>query len=91
MDDGRTITVTVDPDTADILEAAVKAGEHPSIEAAAAAAIDEWWADRAVERFGAERLRRMLNDASNAPSVDGEDVFARLIQKYDALARAKGE
>lgn len=91
MDTARTITITVDPDTADALEAAVAAGEHPSVEAAAAAAIDEWWADRAIDAYGVERLRQMLQEAADAPTVDGEEVFARLIAKYEALSRERGE
>lgn len=91
MDDGKTITVTLDPATTLALEAAVAAGEHPSVEAAALAAIDEWWADRAQESIGAERLREMLLESANSPGKDGEAVFAGLIAKYDALARTKGE
>lgn len=91
MDDGRTITITVDAETALALEAAVKAGEHPSVEAAASAAVDEWWADRAMDAIGVERLRGMLQEAAASPAVDGEEVFARLIAKYEAMARAKGE
>jgi antitoxin ParD1/3/4 len=88
----RTITITLAPDATEALEASVQAGEHISIEAAAAAVIDEWWADRAMGAIGVERLRRMIGDGvDSGPSVDGEAVFARLIAKYDALASAKGE
>jgi hypothetical protein len=33
----------------------------------------------------------MLQEAADAPAVDGEEVFARLIAKYEALARERGE
>jgi len=90
MDDGCTITITVDPATAEALEAAVAAGEHPSVEAAVTAAIDEWWGDRVIEAMGVERLRTMLQEGLDSPTVDGEAVFARLRAKYKAMAKASG-
>lgn len=91
MDDGRTITITLDPATVEALEASVAAGKHASVEEAASRAIDEWWADRWQEEIGIERLRAMLQEAANSLTVDGHAVFALLRAKCEAAAQAKGE
>jgi hypothetical protein len=81
----------LDPDASAALEASVKAGEHASIEAAAVAVIDEWWADRAMDSISIERLRRMIPvGVDSGPSVDGEAVFARLSAKYKRMAEERG-
>jgi hypothetical protein len=90
MDDGRIITIKLDPGAVEALEAAVAAGRHPSVEAAAEAAIDEWWADRVQDAIGHDRLRSMLQEAAASPTVDGRAAFTRLRAKYEAMARAKG-
>ena len=91
MADTKTITITLDASAAEALEASVTAGHHPSVEAAASSVIDEWWADRAMDLIGVEQIRRMVQaGADSGPSVDGEEVFARLIAKYQALAKARG-
>lgn len=92
MDDGRTITITVDTEAVEALEASVRAGEHPSVEAAASAIIDEWWADRAMESIGVARLRELIQEGvDSGPAVDGVRVFQRLLDRCEALAREKGE
>ncbi|MGH6952271.1 MAG: hypothetical protein ACREH4_15520 [Vitreimonas sp.] len=92
MDDGRAITITVDSETAEALEASVRAGEHPSVEAAASAIIDEWWADRAMESIGVERLRGLIQEGvDSGAAVDGNRVFQRLLKRCEDWAREKGE
>jgi antitoxin ParD1/3/4 len=76
MDGARTITITLDADTADAMEAAVRSGRHTSIEDAARAAIDGWWGD-------AEEVRRLVQEgADSGPSLGAETVFAELRAKY---------
>lgn len=91
MDDGHRITLSVDDEIMRALEASVAAGEHTSVEQAAAAAIDAWWADRVQNLIGHDRLRSMLGAAAKSPTVDGRKVFARLRAKYEAVARAADE
>lgn len=92
MTEGRAVTITLDADTELALEAAVRAGEHASVEAAISAAVDEWWADRLTDQIGIDRLRKAIQEGvASGPAGDIEGVFARLLAKYESLAEARGE
>lgn len=92
MDDGRTITVTLPGDLVDGLDEAVRAGDYSSRDEAVRIGIETVEADRIIERIGIDRVRQMWREGiESGPGKDGEEVFARLIAKYERLAAERGK
>jgi Arc/MetJ-type ribon-helix-helix transcriptional regulator len=85
------ITVTLPAEIVADLEADVAEGRFPSPDAAIVAALEEAAARRVEAEIGVERLRELLEEAEGSPSVDGNEVFDRLIAKYEAMARDRGQ
>ncbi len=85
------ITISLPAEVVADLETAVAEGRFASMDAAIAEAVDEIWYRDFEERVGRERLATLLQEgADSGPSVDGEQVFERLIAKYERMARERG-
>lgn len=88
MDEVERITVSL-PLT-DELRGAVADGEFPTTDAAVAAAVEAWTADRMVDRLGVERLRRYWNEglASGDPKpLDAEELIRRALNRAEVMQR----
>ncbi|MFT3728515.1 MAG: type II toxin-antitoxin system ParD family antitoxin [Terricaulis sp.] len=92
MDGGKTITVTLPSDLVDGLDAAVRAGDYTSRDEAVRVGLEMLEADRMIEALGIERVRQMWRQGvESGPGRDAEEVFARLIAKYERVAQERGE
>ena len=92
MGEQRKITIELSEDMAEAIERAVARGEYASIDEAIEHAVAEHEASRWEDRIGRERISAMVQEGVNSgPGVDGRQVFERLIAKYDAMARERGE
>jgi Arc/MetJ-type ribon-helix-helix transcriptional regulator len=94
MEETRTITVELPAATVASFEAEVAAGHYPSLDAAVRAGLDELRAQAIIAEIGgAEALRKLVEEGRDDTDEgeDGEEFLARLYEKYDAMARARGE
>lgn len=92
MDDGKTITVTLPSNLIDGLDQAIEAGDYPSRDEAIRLGLETVEADRVIERIGRERVREMWRQGvESGPGKDAEEVFQRLIAKYQRMAAERGE
>lgn len=90
MDEVEHITVSL-PLT-DELRDAVDAGEFASPGAAVEAAVEAWTADRMIERIGAERLGRHLQDcveSGDPQPLDVDEVLRRAKLRADGMRLAR--
>ncbi|MBT9444453.1 MAG: type II toxin-antitoxin system ParD family antitoxin [Hyphomonadaceae bacterium] len=86
------ITITVPTELLELLQADIAAGDHHSLDAAVIEALEAYRATQFERRLGPERLEAFIMEGVNSgPGLDGEQVFAELIAKYEAQAAARGE
>lgn len=86
------ITVKLPEEIVSGLGEAVEAGIYTSIDEAVRIGVEMLEADKMIEGIGVERLRAMVREgAESGPSIDGEQVFSRLIAKYERVAEERGE
>lgn len=84
------ITITLPTKLVAELEASVAAGEHVSLDAAIRAALEDFEATRLYPPMDPERVRAFVQEGiDSGPGLDGEEVFAELIQKYDSMPDPK--
>jgi antitoxin ParD1/3/4 len=92
MDEPKTITVTLPGDLVDSLDESVREGGYSSRDEAVRIALEQSEADRMIERIGIERVRKLWREGvESAHSKPAEEVFERLIRKYERMAAERGE
>jgi Arc/MetJ-type ribon-helix-helix transcriptional regulator len=92
MDDPKTITITLPGELVDSLDEAVRDGGYNSRDEAVRIALEQSEADRMIDRIGIERVRELWREGvESGHSKRAEEVFERLIGKYERFAVERGE
>ncbi|MBZ0256688.1 type II toxin-antitoxin system ParD family antitoxin [bacterium] len=77
------ISIALPPDMAASLREAVESGEYASSSEVVREALRDWKLKRKFESLELDELRRLIQDGINSgPSLDAENIFARLRKKY---------
>jgi antitoxin ParD1/3/4 len=84
------ISIALPPEMLKQLRKAVDGGEYASSSEVVREALRDWGRKRMAQKQGLKELRKLWQQAleDHAPGVDGEDVLARLEQKYQRRADA---
>jgi antitoxin ParD1/3/4 len=84
------ISIALPPEMVKQLRKAVDGGEYASSSEVVREALRDWGRKRMAQKQGLKELRKLWQQAleDHAPGVDGEDVLARLEQKYQRRADA---
>ena len=77
------ITISLTPEMASMVKAAVEAGEYASTSEVFREALRLWKAHQSVRDREIEELRRLWQEGlDSGPTREGAEVFARLRQRY---------
>jgi antitoxin ParD1/3/4 len=84
------ISIALPPEMVKQLRKAVDGGEYASSSEVVREALRDWGRKRMAQKQGLKELRKLWQQAleDHAPGLDGEDVLARLEQKYQRRADA---
>ena len=82
----ETITADIDEALAAAVRDAVAAGDYDSVSDVVRHALTEWGLTERRPQIGREQLQAMLDDSLEGPGLPAEQVFDRLIAKYEAMA-----
>jgi len=83
MANAEKLSVSVTPEIADELRAAVEGGEYDSVADVVRDAIRDWRLKRKFEAHELDALRRLAQEGiDSGPGVDAETVFARLRARF---------
>jgi antitoxin ParD1/3/4 len=81
------MSVALPPDMAGLVREAVASGEYASASEVVRDALRDWKLKRRIARMELDELRRLaVEGAESGPGIDADLVFARLRDKYAALA-----
>jgi antitoxin ParD1/3/4 len=84
----ETINVELSEDTAGTVREAVASGDYASESEVVEDALRLWKDGRRGDEMDIEEIRRLVQEGiDSGPSVDGEEVFARLRAKYAAMIK----
>lgn len=85
-----TKAVSLTPELAEAVDAAVAKGDYASATEAVGEAVREWAERRDTFGYTIEELRELIQEGiDSGPSLDGEDVLNRLRDKYLAMERGE--
>ncbi|BCH31829.1 transcriptional regulator [Mesorhizobium sp. L-8-10] len=86
-------SITLSPELATAVDAAVAAGEYASASEVIREALRDWKERRDLFGYTLEELRALIQEGiDSGPSNDGPMVMVRLRAKYEArAARSKGQ
>lgn len=86
-------SITLSPELATAVDAAVAAGEYASASEVIREALRDWKERRNLFGYTLEELRALIQEGiDSGPSKDGPAIMARLRAKYEARAAgAKGQ
>ncbi len=85
-----TKSVSLAPELAEAVDAAVAAGEYGTAAEAVGEAVREWAERRDNYGYTIEELRELIQEGiDSGPSLDGEEVLNRLRDKYLAIERGE--
>lgn len=80
-------SITLSPELATAVDAAVAAGEYASASEVIRDALRDWKERRDLFGYTLEELRALIQEGiDSGPSKDGPTVMTRLRAKYEALA-----
>jgi antitoxin ParD1/3/4 len=84
------ISVALPPEMVSRVREAVESGEYASSSEVIREALRDWSRKRLPQANSLDDLRRIWKEAiaDDSPGLDPEPVFARLHQKYRAMAKA---
>jgi antitoxin ParD1/3/4 len=84
----ETISVELSADMAGTIRAAVANGDYASESEVVEDALRIWKDERPGDEMDIEEIRRLVQEGiDSGPSVDGEEVFARLKAKYAVMIK----
>jgi antitoxin ParD1/3/4 len=83
------ISIALPREMIESIKEAVDSGDYATTSEVIRDAVREWHYKRAVAVYGLDELRRLVQEgADSGPSVDANDVFARIKAKYGRLAKS---
>lgn len=83
MASAEKLSVSVTPEIADELRAAVEGGEYESLSDVVQDALRDWRLKRKFEAHEIDELRRLAQEGiDSGPGVDADAVFARLHARF---------
>jgi antitoxin ParD1/3/4 len=83
------ITVTLPEEMAGKLRAAVDSGEYATTSEIVREALREWNGNQEHRHAALERLRKMVDEASKGPFLDGPEVMATLRERVVREAKKR--
>jgi antitoxin ParD1/3/4 len=79
------ISIALPPDLVSLVKSAVASGDYASTSEVIRDALRDWKQKRQAIELEQEELRLLIHQGmASGPSMDAEEVFARLRQKYSA-------
>lgn len=85
----ETITADIDEELASVVHGAVAAGDYESVADVVRHALAEWREAERLPKIGRDEFEAMLEKGLQGPGIPAEQVFDRLIAKYEAMAAAQ--
>lgn len=84
MSNVEKLSVAVTPEMASLMREVVEAGEYASTSEVVRAALRDWEYRRKQRELALQELRRLIQEGiDSGPSVDGEEVMARIIAELE--------
>jgi antitoxin ParD1/3/4 len=84
------LSIALPHDMVEAIRDAVEQGEYATTSEVIRDALRDWRLKRKVEAMEIVELRRLVDDGiASGPSVDAENVFARLLAKYGGQPKGR--
>jgi antitoxin ParD1/3/4 len=88
--DVEKVSIALTPEMAAVVREAVATGEYASASEVMRDALHDWRVRRAQRQQAIDELRRLWDEGlASGPPIDGEQAFATIKAKIDAMSRER--